>query len=255
MKRNLNEAIGSLVLVEDGVIGKVADFYFDDHKWTVRYVVIETGRLLNRHKVLLSPQAFKKIDWDAKEFSTNLTEEQVRNSPDIDTDKTVSRQQRLALHSYYKWPVEWGEGHERVVVGPVSGGALPIFVKLDQEGRRVSSYILKGDPHLQSFMDVSGYDAQAEYHEKIGHLESFYMDENTWIISYMLINSHKLNSGNKILISPYWVSEVSWDDSKIFVDLTIEAIKNCPEFDYSKSIGIDYEAKLCQYYISTEDQH
>ena len=29
----------------DGEIGKVKEFYFDDHNWTIRYLIADTGHL------------------------------------------------------------------------------------------------------------------------------------------------------------------------------------------------------------------
>lgn len=243
MKRNLNEAIGSHVDAEDGNIGKVTDFYFDDHKWTIRYLVVETGGWLNQHKVLLSPSAFKKFDWESKKFIVNLTKEQVSNSPDIDTDKTISRQYEIELHDYYSWPVYWG-------IGALSY-APAAFIRMDEAGEKVSSYQPKGDLSLRSIKEVTGYNMQANY-EEIGHIESFLVDDETWIIDYILGNSQELMPGKKILISPDWVSEVSWINSEVYVDLTLEAIKYCPEFDYSKMVSPDYEAKLYDYYRSVQ---
>ena len=32
----------------DGEIGKVEEFYFDDHHWTIRYLVADTGNWLSQ---------------------------------------------------------------------------------------------------------------------------------------------------------------------------------------------------------------
>jgi hypothetical protein len=41
----------------DGIIGEVTDFYFDDHAWTIRYLVVDTGESPAPRKVLISPIA------------------------------------------------------------------------------------------------------------------------------------------------------------------------------------------------------
>jgi uncharacterized protein YrrD len=41
----------------DGEIGKVKEFYFDDRRWTIRYLVAETGTWLADRQVLISPSA------------------------------------------------------------------------------------------------------------------------------------------------------------------------------------------------------
>src|ERR1051326_3105996 len=108
MRRNLKELIAYSVQATDDKIGKVDDFYFDDERWTVRYMVVNTGHWLPGRKVLISPVSLLQPDWETKTFPVNLTKEQVRKSPDINTAKPVSRQQEAELHKYYAWPAYWG---------------------------------------------------------------------------------------------------------------------------------------------------
>jgi hypothetical protein len=248
MKKNLNDVIGYRVHAVDGQIGRVSDFYFDDHTWTIRYMVVETGEWINRNKVLLSPAVFKKISWGSKEFNTNLTKEQVRNSPDIDTDKPITRKHEAELHIYYGWPVYWTgiSGYYGAGV-PIMGYVPMDFVRSNEKGEGVSSYIPKGDPNLRSINEMTGYKALAD-NEVIGHIESFIIDDETWVIKYLQVNAKKLVHGSKLIISPHWIGDVNWVESKISIDLPTEIIKNSPEFDHSKTIGPDYEDILCSYY-------
>jgi hypothetical protein len=48
------EMKGFKIGATDGDIGKVNDFLFDDHVWTVRYLVAETGNWLLQRPVLIS---------------------------------------------------------------------------------------------------------------------------------------------------------------------------------------------------------
>ena len=41
----------------DGEIGKAKEFYFDDHHWTIRYLVADTENWLIERQVLISPYA------------------------------------------------------------------------------------------------------------------------------------------------------------------------------------------------------
>src|SRR5207247_9518143 len=71
----------------DGEIGEVKDIYFDDERWAVRYLVVQTGGWLSGRKVLISPISVRDIDWDGEVLNVNLSQQQVRESPSIDTDK------------------------------------------------------------------------------------------------------------------------------------------------------------------------
>ena len=75
-------------------------------------MVVDTGRWLQGRQVLISTAALKKPKWKSRVFPVNLTKEQVRNSPSIDTDKPVSRQHEAKLHNYYDWPIYWTTGLE-----------------------------------------------------------------------------------------------------------------------------------------------
>ena len=84
------------------------DFYFDDLAWVVRYLVVETGSWLSSRKVLISPIAIGHPDWAERVLPVSITKEQVKNSPDIDTDKPVSRQHEMQYLGYYGYPSYWG---------------------------------------------------------------------------------------------------------------------------------------------------
>jgi len=95
MKRSVKSLTGYLMGASDGEIGKVIDFYFDDKTWAIRYLIVETGDWLSGRKVLISPQALLSTNWENGSFPINLTKEQIENSPNIDTDMPVSRQQEI----------------------------------------------------------------------------------------------------------------------------------------------------------------
>jgi hypothetical protein len=89
------------ILATDGGIGSIETLYFDDARWTIRYLVVDTGKWLPGKLVLVSPIAIRQPDWTNRTLAVALTRDQVKNSPDIDTHKPVSRQQEdLAL---YQW--------------------------------------------------------------------------------------------------------------------------------------------------------
>ena len=80
------------MLALDGDVGTIKDFYFDDDTWTVRYVVVDTGKWLSGRLVLIPLWALHAPDWDQARIPVRLTRAQVQRSPDIDTHRPVSRQ-------------------------------------------------------------------------------------------------------------------------------------------------------------------
>ncbi|HZV92933.1 MAG TPA: PRC-barrel domain-containing protein, partial [Caldimonas sp.] len=89
MLRSIKDLEEYAVGATDGTIGHVKDLYFDDQAWVVRYFVVDTGAWLTGRKVLVSPIAIERSDWAERVLHVRMTKEQVKNSPDIDTDKPV----------------------------------------------------------------------------------------------------------------------------------------------------------------------
>ena len=103
------------------------------------------------------------------------------------------------------------------------------------------------DPHLRSTHDVSGYHIQAADGE-IGHVEDFIIDDETWAIRYLIVDTRNWWPGKKVLVSPQWIERVSWSESKVFVNLSRETIKQSPEYTEESLLTRDYETGLHRHY-------
>lgn len=223
----------------DGEIGKVEEFYFDDQHWTIRYLVANTGDWLTGRLVLISPYALVAVNNERQNVVISLTKKQVEESPSLDSDKPVSRQFEDEYYGYYGWPNYWG--------GSLVWGAYP-FIARDHENIPESDEdAKKGDPHLRSTREVTGYHIQAIDGE-IGHVEDFIIDDETWAIRYLIVNTQNWWPGKKILISPKWIGSVGWSDSKVFVKLLRETIRNSPEYSEDSLLTREYEAGLHRHY-------
>jgi len=97
MLRSANELKGYTIEATDGNIGEVMQFYFDDDKWTIRYLVADTGGWLRGRRALISPAGLGRVDWNSRKLHVKMNKERVENSPGIDTDRPVSRQQETVL--------------------------------------------------------------------------------------------------------------------------------------------------------------
>ena len=120
MLRNVRHLRGYAILATDGAIGEVEDLYFDDDRWAIRYLVVDTGSWLPGRKVLISPHAIGRPDWMAQQLPVTLTKAQVEGSPDVDTRKPVSRQLRNRVPPVLRLPALLGRGRS-LGLGGVSG--------------------------------------------------------------------------------------------------------------------------------------
>jgi hypothetical protein len=224
----------------DGEIGKVKEFYFDDRHWKIRYLVADTGNWLKDRQVLISPYALVAVMKEDQQITVNLTKKQIEDSPLLDSDKPVSRQYEKVYYGYYGWPMYWG-----------GTGSYPDAIDLEGMENREKSAIKKRkktwNPHLRSTHDVSGHHIQAADGE-IGHVEDFIIDDETWTIRYLIVDTQNWWPGKKVLISPKWVERVSWPESKVFINLQRESIKQSPEYTDESPLDRDYETGLHQHY-------
>lgn len=100
---------------------------------------------------------------------------------------------------------------------------------------------------LRSTQEVSGYNIQATDGE-IGHIEDFIIDDETWAIRYLVVNTQNWWPGKKVLVSPLWIKRVSWSDLKVYVNLPREIVKLSPEYSEESLLTREYEAELHRHY-------
>jgi uncharacterized protein YrrD len=223
----------------DGEIGKVKEFYFDDRHWTIRYLVAETGTWLADRQVLISPYALVAVNNEERNIAIDLTKKQIEDSPSLDSDKPVSRQFEEAYLGFYGLPVYWG--------GPYMWGAYPYVVRDREKWKEFTQGEKAWDPHLRSTYDVSGHHIQALDGE-LGHVQDFIIDDETWAIRYLIVNTQNWWEGKMVLVSPRWIDRISWTESKVFVNLSRDTIKRSPEYIEGSPLSREYETDLHRHY-------
>ena len=182
----------------DGELGTVADLYFDDENWAIRYLVVDTGKWLSGRRVLISPMSVVHTDWKAKRLDVALTTSQVEHSPDIDTHKPVSRQHEAEYLGYYGYPYYWGGPY---LWGPAfypAGWAGSISAPADATAETIQKE--SADSHLRSTEAVTGYQIEAKDGE-IGHVDGFVVDDTAWAIRYVEVATRNWWPGKKVLVS------------------------------------------------------
>lgn len=219
----------------DGEVGKVREFYFDDHYWNIRYLVANTGPWLAGRQVLIAPFALVRIEREDKCIGIDLTREQIEKSPSLDSDKPVSRQFERDYYEYYGWPTYWG--------GLYDWPSHPGSAAHQERWHRFIQGDKPWDPNLRSTHAVAGYHVQAS-DGAIGHVEDFIIDDDKWSIRYLVVNTGNWWPGKHVLISPHWIERISWGESKAHLNLTREAILKSPEYKASTLLNREYEVKL-----------
>ena len=235
-----SQLIGYGVQATDDRIGTIDDLLFDDREWTVRWAAVDTGSWLSGRLVLLPASSIGPVDPRSRTAAVELTRRQVEQSPGIETDQPVSRQLEADLQSHYGLTPYWSAGIAYAPVGAFA--APPVGAPATAQGRRPA----EGDPHLRSANEVTGYYIQGS-DDSVGHVEDFLVDENGWTVRYMLVDTKNWWPGKKVLVSPRWIREVSWEDREVAVGLSRQQVKDSPEYQPER-FDRAYEERLHQHY-------
>lgn len=245
MLRSARKIKSYSLAAKDGRIGHAREFYFDDHHWTMRYLVAQAGNWLTGRLVLISPHSLGLPDDVEKAIPVDLTREQVRESPSPVTDQPVSREFELDYYKYFGWPYYW--------VGPYLWGPSPYPLQPSPgavggepaagDDRRPP----RGDPHLRSTDEITGYHINARDGE-IGHVEDFLFDDRDWSIRFVAVDTRNLWAGKWVLVPPSWIKDIRWEDRKLDVEADRGDLRNAPAYDPRQPMSDGYARQLARYY-------
>jgi uncharacterized protein YrrD len=236
MLKSMKEVRGFGIGGTDGSLGKVDDVYFDDERWTLRYLVADVGQWLRDRKVLISPHAIVRIESNDEMIETRLTRSEIENSPPIETDRPISRRIEAEYNRYYGYPPYWAGDY---TAGLWGFGALPLagldpVLRGGQTREQLSSptelTAAEREIHLRSGREVMGYHAMAS-DRGIGHVEDFLFDEGSWAIRYLVIDTRDWWPGRHVLLSPEHVDDVSWAKRSVHLDIARAEVEQSPEYD------------------------
>jgi sporulation protein YlmC with PRC-barrel domain len=200
MPHTLSELMKYSVHSTDGEIGSVRNFLFDDSTWEIRYLVVNVGSWLERRDVVLAISAVEQPNRENKTFNVRMTKDQVRDSPDVDSEKPVSRQQEIAMEKYFGKMATWVNDNLEWGAPTPTGRKYPVHTK--------------EDPHLRSARALFEYEICGTDGE-IGRLESFILDDATWHIGYLEVKAGKWLLDRTVLIPTRWIESVSWDNCRV----------------------------------------
>jgi sporulation protein YlmC with PRC-barrel domain len=246
---NASAINGYAVAANDGRLGAVSDFLFDDASWLVRWLVVDTGKWLSGRKVLLPPPVLGQPNPAAREFAVGLSMQQVKDSPGIDTERPVSRQLENNIYDYYGWQPYWGSG---LLMGGYDYGDGARTVSPVPESRLLAEDIAAAqrsndDPHLRSIEAVAGYHIHASDGE-IGHVADFLVDDADWRIRYLVVDTQNWWPGKKVLISPKSTQEIDWTDNLVNLRVDRQKVKGSPAYEASTMINPAYEKNFNNHY-------
>lgn len=243
---DLNELHGYEICASDGLLGKANDFFFSDYCWTIRYLVVDTGWLFGR-RILVAPAAIKAVDIVDRRITLSITRENFEQGPGVETDLPVSRQNEMALSQHYGWPKFWEEHPGGGVIAPANALMQPRNAMQEAADCSTPAAMLENaNPHLHSAREIQGYHIEATDGE-IGHVDDLIVDDETWTIRHIVVDTRNWMPGRRVIIAPAWATEIDWHDQLIVVNHDRSALNNAPLCEPITPIRRDDEAALYEH--------
>jgi uncharacterized protein YrrD len=231
------------VVAQDGDIGSVSDLYFDDAHWRIRYLVVNTGNwLMPGRVVLLSPHSIGNVIPSEKTVVVNLMREQVKDSPEVDSQKPLSRTLEEDLSRHFGWPMYWLPG--------TSGSYITIPARRRGEEERGEEPMPPeelGDPDLRSVDEVIGYHVHTTDGD-IGHIDDFIIDNDEWDVHYIVVDTRNWLPGKHVILSLRWIDDISWSDRRVVVNVDREKVRTSPEYEPGTLHDRSFEDALHEHY-------
>jgi uncharacterized protein YrrD len=278
MLRRLNALVKCSLRAADGEIGRVSDAYFDDEKWVVRYLVVDTGMWLGWH-VLIPPQAITGVDWEHGLIAVALTRNQVEQSPRADLQHPLSRLYETEFYTHFGYPPYWdapptwgmapvapvGEPGVAGVamraqaaaiehaegVGPATGSEadLPATPAVEELSASPDPPVESAaDSRVRSWREVKGYHIHAS-DGRIGHVDDLLFDDTSWLVRFIEVDTSNWIGGKSVLVPRSALGVVSWPDSLLHVTLTRDQVKHSPRTDEAHLTGA-LEQEIDDYYAN-----
>jgi hypothetical protein len=239
MIRSVNSLIGYKLCATDGEMGTVEQFFFDYDTWTVRYIVMRSGKWLLGRQVLISPIGIEAIEDGRKAIMLNLKRFRVGNIPSVNLGRPLSRQYEREYHQHFGWPYyaggkgRWGDEQYP--------SQLFTVAPLEQTAAGPDERQLHAD--LGSTDGIKGYRVFAGDRDA-GSVTDFLVDDQTWALRYLIVAS----AGRTLPVSPHWMAQLADAERMITLDVTPAAIENAPAYGKPSDVTQGYEMTLFKHF-------
>jgi len=233
---------GYKIAGDDGDIGRIRDFYFDDDTWTVRYVVADTGKWIPDRGVVISPDKIGQPDHNRQALPVTLSRKRIEQGPIIPQGLPISRSDESKLSKHFGWISYWPNAKEK----PPS--AVPIPVKSGNgNGCETDGF------QLRSAHGMIGYALEAR-DGQVGSVADLLMETADWGVCYIVVDVQNWMEGEQLLLAPHWLNSVCWKTGQCRVGASRCQVENSPRHESSVRICREYEICLCEYYNRLRSQ-
>lgn len=218
MLLSANTLRGTTVHATDGVAGRVDQLLFEDTTWQIRHVVVQVGGWLTGQRVLVPPTAIVWCSPTAKTVYVNRTRAQVNTCPDLSADPSVTDQ--AYLRAVRDTPYLMHGHHPELWSASLFASSLITDVSEPTGG-------IDGDAHLRGTQNVIGY-AVAARDATFGRIGDIVIDDVTWRVRYMEVDTRVWWGGKRVLVGPRDVRLIDYASRTVAIDMWREDIERSP---------------------------
>jgi len=100
---------------------------------------------------------------------------------------------------------------------------------------------------IRSLYDLIGYNISCK-DGHVGQVHDFFIDDQLWIVRYLIVDTGNWLPGKKVLIPPLVMGDPEWDRHTFPVNLTKEGVKSAPPVDLEKPVSRQKEELLHRHF-------
>ena len=201
---------GAVLEGDRGRLGALYDILFDDQSWKVRHLVVSIDRWFYGRQVLIDPQMVERAEWQERKLLVRMTRDQIRRCPPAEADLPVARRRDMDAARILVWEAYW--------TGTVD-----------------TSVESEGDPHLRSTKVLTGLHIHCT-NGLLGHVDDFVVDDRTWTISRLVVETRNWWPGKRVLVEPSAIDSIHWEDGEIYLTLPRDAVFSRPAYEGADAI-------------------
>lgn len=198
------------ILTTDGMREPIVSALFDGALWELRYLIVKPEGF-SPTPVMIALTAMRSPNQVARALPTELTAQQVKNSPTIVMNMLMTPSTQKRLNECYALYQYWA-------LSGYASSSLPLALLSGPETQQPETTTFR-DTHGLLAMTITAIDGD------IGMVDDVIADDETWAIRYLIINGNPSEGDKTAWIPLELVNSVNWEAQHITIDVSCNHVK------------------------------
>lgn len=224
MLRSLNVLMNFTIHFGDDEVGKVTDIYIDKSTWSLRYLILDTGKWLSGKTIIVSTQNLDKFDTDNQTITIHRSLNDVESSPEFKNLETLTRKFEENLFAHYQWVPYW------TAQGIAQSGAAPVVLPVQDANEDTDISSSRKEPDLLTFEDIKSYEVVHE-DQTLGWVKDGIYDDGSWDIHSIIFDTGKTLREKIIEVPVKRISSININDKHVLTEMSRQEAEMCDPFN------------------------